>query len=268
MRARHEFELKDYQNCAAGIDTMIAPNTSRRVGFMVTCLVDMMRPRIGFAAIELLEKAGYEVFVPAAQTCCGQPGHNSGDRPSARKLAEKLLGEFENCEYLVSPSGSCSGMIKAHYEELFSDNPALAARAKKLGDKTYELTSFLYDIAKLEKIESKFSGDITYHDCCSGLREMKVKFQPRYYISQIPAAQIKEMSEPETCCGFGGTFSIKYGEISARLADAKCDMACATGAGTIVMGDLGCMLNVEGRLRRRGDHTTQVKHIAEVLTTK
>jgi L-lactate dehydrogenase complex protein LldE len=243
--------------------------TSRgKVGLLVTCLVDMMRPRIGFSAIELIEKAGYEVYVPPTQTCCGQPGFNSGESNSARKLAEKLIGEFESCDFLVAPSGSCSGMVKSHYAELFANAPALERRAQALAARTYELTQFLYDVAGLDRTDSKFSGTLTYHDCCSGLREMKVKFQPRYFLSQVPTAQLAEMSEPETCCGFGGTFSIKYGEISARLADAKCDMACATGAGTIVMGDLGCMLNVEGRLRRRGDHTTKVMHIAEVLTEK
>lgn len=239
-----------------------------KVGLLVTCLVDMMRPRIGFAAIELIEKAGYEVFVPPTQTCCGQPGYNSGESHSARKLAEKLIGEFEGCDYLVAPSGSCSGMVKSHYAALLADAPALERRALALAARTYELTSFLFDIAGVERIDSKFAGTLTYHDCCSGLREMKVKFQPRYFLSKVPTAQLKEMSEPETCCGFGGTFSIKYGEISARLADAKCDMACATGADTVVMGDLGCMLNVEGRLRRRGDHNTKVMHIAEVLTAK
>jgi L-lactate dehydrogenase complex protein LldE len=206
--------------------------------------------------------------VPPTQTCCGQPGFNSGDRASARKLAEKLIAEFESCDFLVAPSGSCSGMVKTHYAEVVSDNPALKKRAEALAAKTFELTQFLYDIAKIDRVDSQFKGALTYHDCCSGLREMQVKFQPRALISSISTAQLKEMSEPETCCGFGGTFSIKYGEISARLADAKCDMACATGAGTVVMGDLGCMLNVEGRLRRRGDHTTRVLHIAEVLTEK
>lgn len=239
-----------------------------KVGLLVTCLVDMMRPRIGFAALELLEKAGYEVYVAPTQTCCGQPGYNSGDSRSARALAEKLIGEFESCDYLVAPSGSCSGMVKIHYAELFADAPALERRAGALAARTYELTQFLYDVAGLTKIDSKFTGSLTYHDCCSGLRQMKVKFQPRYFLSQVPTAQVREMSEPETCCGFGGTFSIKYGEISARLADAKCDMACATGADAIVMGDLGCMLNVEGRLRRRGDTKTRVLHIAEVLTDR
>jgi L-lactate dehydrogenase complex protein LldE len=236
-----------------------------RVGFFVTCLVDMMRPSIGFAAIKLLEAGGAEVTIPATQTCCGQPGYNSGDRKGAIALATKLIGEFEACEYLVAPSGSCAGMIKTHYADLFRDDPVMLRRASALGAKTWELTDFLVNVLKLEAVPGKFIGTVTYHDSCAGLREMGVKEQPRKLLAKMPGLTLKEMTESETCCGFGGTFSIKYGEISSRLADNKCEFVAQAGADAVVLGDLGCMLNIEGRLRRRGDMSTRVLHVAELL---
>ena len=236
-----------------------------RVGLFVTCLVDAMRPSIGMAALKLLEGAGYQVVVPATQTCCGQPGYNSGDRKSARALAEKVLEEFEGCDFLVAPSGSCGGMIRTHYPDLFSGEPALAARIDRLTAKTYELTDFLVNVAKLRQVPGTFDGSVTYHDSCSGLREMGVKTQPRELLAKVPGLTLKEMRDNETCCGFGGTFALKMDEISARMVEDKCRHIEANGASAVVLGDLGCMLNIEGRLRKRGDSTTQVLHVAEVL---
>ncbi len=239
-----------------------------RVGLFVTCLVDMMRPSIGMAALRLLEGAGYDVVVPATQTCCGQPGYNSGDRKSARALAEKVLVEFEGCDYLVAPSGSCSGMIRTHYPDLFSGEPALAARIERLAAKTYELTDFLVSVAKVKRVPGTFDGTVTYHDSCSGLREIGVKTQPRELLAMVHGLTLKEMRDCETCCGFGGTFVLKMDEISARMVEDKCKHIEANGASAVVLGDLGCMLNIEGRLRKRGDSTTQVLHVAEVLAGK
>ena len=236
-----------------------------RVGFFVTCLVDLMRPAIGFAAIKLLEAGGAEVIVPETQTCCGQPGYNSGDRKGAMVLAAKLVAEFEACDYLIAPSGSCAGMIKTHYADLFRDDPAMLERSNALGDRTWELTDFLVNVLKLESVPGKFAGTVTYHDSCAGLREMGVKQQPRTLLAKVEGLTLKEMTECETCCGFGGTFSIKYGEISSRLADNKCEFVARSKADAVVLGDLGCMLNIEGRLRRRGDMTTKVLHVAELL---
>ena len=235
-----------------------------RVGLFVTCLVDLVRPRIGFAAINLLESAGCEVVVPTTQTCCGQPGYNSGDVQSGRALALKFLDEFQGCEYVVAPSGSCAGMIRTHYPEIFKNEPKILSRLIALTDKTYELTDFLVNVLKLEKLKTDFSGSITYHDSCSGLRELNVKKQPRALLNQCGLA-VSEMTDAEVCCGFGGTFSIKLGDISTRMADNKCVNAQATGANAIVGGDLGCLLTIEGRLRRNGDKNTQVLHVAEVL---
>jgi L-lactate dehydrogenase complex protein LldE len=236
-----------------------------RVGLFVTCLVDLMRPRIGFAALRLLEAAGCDVVVPSTQTCCGQPGYNSGDRSGARKLAQKLIAEFEDCEYVVAPSGSCAGMIRTHYPELFSDAPQWQSRVQALAAKTYELTDFLVRVAKLDAVPGAFRGRITYHDACSGLRELGIKRQPRALLEKVAGLDLVEMEEAEACCGFGGTFAVKFGDISTRIVDVKCDRIAAAAASAVVLGDLGCMLNIEGRLRRRGDATTRVLHVAEVL---
>jgi len=235
-----------------------------RVGFFVTCLVDLMRPSIGFAAIRLLEAGGADVFVPPSQTCCGQPAYNSGDRADTIALARKVVEEFEGCDYLVAPSGSCAGMIRTHYGELFAADAAWSGRVKALADRTYELTDFLADVLKLEHVPGSFRGTITYHDSCAGLRELGVKSQPRALLAKMDGVRLTEMAESEMCCGFGGTFAVKFGEISARLADNKCQHVVTSGAEAVVLGDLGCMLNIEGRLRRRGD-PTRVLHVAEVL---
>jgi L-lactate dehydrogenase complex protein LldE len=223
-----------------------------------------MRPNIGFAALRLLESAGCEVVVPSAQTCCGQPNYNSGDRIGAKKLAQKLISEFESCEHIVIPSGSCSGMIRTHYADLFTDDPELRQKVDVITKKTFELTDFLTNIVKLESIPSHYNGTITYHDSCSGLREMGVKQQPRQLLEKIQNIKLKEMEDAEVCCGFGGTFSIKYGDISTHLADQKCRNIESCGADAVVLGDLGCMLNIEGRLHRRGSNV-KVFHIAEIL---
>lgn len=236
-----------------------------RVGLFVTCLVDLMRPRIGFAALRLLEAAGCEVVVPAAQTCCGQPAFNSGDRRVARALALKLIDEFEGLDYVVVPSGSCGGMIRAHYPQLFDDDPAAAARARALAARTFELTDFLVSVLGVDTVPGHFEGTVTYHDSCSGLRELGVKAQPRALLAHMPGVELKEMAASEECCGFGGLFSVKFGDISTRIVDRKCDNIRATGADAVVLGDLGCMLNIEGRLRRRGDERMRVLHVAEVL---
>lgn len=239
-----------------------------KVGLFVTCLVDLMRPRIGFAALELLEAAGCVVIVPRDQTCCGQPGYNSGDRASALALARKVVDEFAGCDYVVAPSGSCAGMIRTHYPDLFRDAPQELERALALCARTYELTDFLVSVAKPGRVPASMRATITYHDSCAGLRELGVKAQPRALLAGIGGLALTEMSQPEQCCGFGGTFAVKFGDISTRIADRKCADIEATGAEAVVLGDLGCMLNIEGRLRRRGNTTTRVLHVAEVLAGK
>ncbi|MFP4595929.1 (Fe-S)-binding protein, partial [Ralstonia sp.] len=170
-----------------------------RVGLFVTCLVDLMRPDVGFSVLKLLEKAGYEVVVPPAQTCCGQPAYNSGDRPLARDLAEKTLKEFEQFDYVVIPSGSCGGMIRKHYADLFRDDPELAGRYERLAPRVHELTVFLVNVARIDTLDSEFKGHVTYHDSCSGLRELGVKTQPRDLLAKLPGVQLTEMPACEAC---------------------------------------------------------------------
>ena len=239
-----------------------------KVALFVTCLVDLMRPRIGFAAIELLEAAGCEVVVPESQTCCGQPAWNSGDKTSAAALAKKVIAEFESHEYVVVPSGSCADQIRNEYPGILAGDPDWHGRAVALASRVYELTDFLVNVAKLDKVPGNFAGSVTYHDSCTGLRSLGIKAQPRALLAQLPGVELREMNAAEECCGFGGTFSVKFGEISAAIAERKCTNACATGAAAIVGGDLGCLLNIEGKLRRMGDETTRVLHVAEVLTAK
>lgn len=234
-----------------------------KVGLFVTCLVDLVRPNIGFAALKLLEDAGCQVVVPAEQTCCGQPGYNSGAREVAKTLARKVLAEFQDCDYVVAPSGSCSGQMKVHaVEDLFHGQPEEAA-FRALAAKWYELSDFLVNVLKVESIAGTYAGEVTYHDSCSGLRELGIKQQPRTLLAKA-GATLREMNDSEKCCGFGGTFSIKLGDISTRMAENKCVNVSVSGAGTLVGGDLGCLLNIEGRLRRNGDMTTRVYHFAEV----
>jgi L-lactate dehydrogenase complex protein LldE len=239
-----------------------------RVALFVTCLVDLMRPRIGFAAIELLEAAGCEVTVPATQTCCGQPAWNSGDRASAARLAKKLIAEFEAFDYVVAPSGSCADHVRTEYAAILADEPEWHGRAVALASRVCELTDFLVNVAQLDKLPGNYKGSITYHDSCTGLRSLGIKAQPRALLAKLPDLELREMTGAEDCCGFGGTFSVKFGDISAAIAERKCGNACATRADAIVGGDLGCLLNIEGKLRRLGDDQTKVLHIAEVLTAR
>ncbi|MBK6555207.1 MAG: (Fe-S)-binding protein [Rhodocyclaceae bacterium] len=236
-----------------------------RAALFVTCLVDLMRPRIGFAAIRLLEAAGCEVVVPKTQTCCGQPAFNSGDRASAARLAKKVIAEFESFEHVVVPSGSCADQIRNEYPGLLADDPPWHGRAVALASRVYELTDFLVNVAKLDRLPGDFTGSVTYHDSCTGLRSLGIKRQPRDLLAKLPGVELREMPGAEECCGFGGTFSVKFGDISAAIAEKKCGNACSTGADAIVGGDLGCLLNIEGKLRRMGDETTRVLHVAEVL---
>ena len=235
-----------------------------RVGLFVTCLVDVFRPAVGFAAVKLLQDAGCTVAVPAGQTCCGQPAYNSGDRADIKALARQVLDAFEEFDYVVAPSGSCSGMIKEHYPALFADDPALQQRAQALADKTFELISFLVDVRGMENVTSNYAGSVTYHDSCAGLRELGIKQQPRTLLKTIPGLELREMEDSEVCCGFGGTFCIKYPDISNRMVSDKIANIQATGADLLLAGDLGCLLNMAGKLKRL-DSPIQVRHVAEIL---
>jgi L-lactate dehydrogenase complex protein LldE len=235
-----------------------------RVALFVTCLVDLYRPTVGFAAIRLLERAGCRVEVPRAQTCCGQPAYNSGDRATARALAEDILGAFGGYDYVVVPSGSCGGMLAHHLPALFEDDPNLRARADALAGRTYELLQFLRDVLHVERVDARYAGSVTYHDSCSGLRELGVKQQPRDLLRGVDGLELRELPDAEVCCGFGGTFCVKYPEISTRMVSDKAADIRETGADTVLAGDMGCLLNIAGRLKREGS-PVRVRHVAEVL---
>lgn len=241
------------------------PVSKPRVALFVTCLVDLYRPGVGFAAIKLLEDAGCSVDVPEAQVCCGQPAYNSGDRADTTDIAKQVIEAFEGYDYVVAPSGSCGGMIRDHYPALFAAEPAWQARAEALSARTWELTSFLVDVLKQDGVSSAAcAGTATYHDSCSGLRELGVKTQPRKLLDSVAGLELVEMQTPETCCGFGGTFCIKYGEISTDIVSRKTADIAATGADLLLAGDMGCLLNMAGKLKREGSRV-QVRHVAEVL---
>ncbi|WP_404382454.1 (Fe-S)-binding protein [Caenispirillum salinarum] len=244
-------------------ETPNTPPANPRVGLFVTCLVDVYRPTVGFASLSLLEKAGCRVEVPEAQTCCGQPSWNSGDRADTQAVAKQLIAAFEDFDYVVAPSGSCGGMIR-YYPDVFQDEPAWKARAEALAAKTFEITSFLTDVMDWDGIEASYDDSVTYHDSCSGLRQMKVKGQPRHLLSKVKGVELTEMERPEECCGFGGTFCVKYGEISDRMVTDKTTDIEKTGAGTMLAGEVGCLLNMAGKAKRRGQRT-KYRHVTEVL---
>ncbi len=239
--------------------------TPKRIALFVTCLVDMMRPEIGLAALKLLEASGCEVVVPEGQTCCGQPAYNGGDRRTAHQLAVRVIEQLQGFDYVVIPSGSCAGMIKVHYFELFGNDPEMKRRMADLAPRIYELTDFLVRDMKVSDVPGQLEGTVTYHDSCSGLRELGVAEQPRALLAKIPGLKLSEMKDCRACCGFGGAFAMKYGNVSAAIVDEKIHNVQATQAQAVVMGDLGCMLHIEGRLRRLGDERTQVLHVAQVL---
>ena len=241
-------------------------NDNPRVGLFVTCLVDLQRPSVGFAAVKLLELAGCQVEVPASQTCCGQPAFNSGDYATTAAMARQTIAALEEYDYVVAPSGSCAGTLKCHYPELLADDPDWAARAVAFSAKVHELLSFLVDVRELDiaSLESSFVGTATYHDSCSGLRELGIKEQPRKLLTGVEGLDVTEMEDTEVCCGFGGTFCVKYPEISGRLGSDKLRNAEETGADVLLGGDLGCLLHLSGRARRQG-MSMHIFHTAEVL---
>ena len=235
-----------------------------RIGLFATCLVDLFRPSVGFSAVKLLEEAGCRVEVPMAQTCCGQPAYNSGDRADARDLARQVITVFEGFDYVVAPSGSCAAMLKVHYPELFEGDAVWKKRAEAFAEKVFELVSFLVDIRKLERVSARLDGSVTYHDSCSGLRELGIAAQPRALLGSVEGLALKEMKDSDVCCGFGGTFCVKYSDISNAIVSKKMANIDASGADLLLGGDLGCLMNMAGKLKREGS-SVAVRHVAEVL---
>ena len=232
-----------------------------RVGLFVTCLVDLVRPSIAIAARKLLDQAGCDVEAPRAQTCCGQPAWNSGADGHAKDIARQVIAAFESFDHVVVPSGSCAGMIKRHYPEVFAEAPDDLVRARALAAKTHELMSFLVNRRGMTNVAASCAAKACYHDSCSSLREMGVKREPRRLLGSVAGLELRELADSEVCCGFGGLFAVKHPEISARMGDDKIADALSTGADTLIAGDLGCLLH----LKRRAGKRLRVLHAAEVL---
>ncbi|KQN37050.1 Fe-S oxidoreductase [Sphingomonas sp. Leaf407] len=237
--------------------------TRPTVALFVTCLVDAMRPSIGFASIKVLEEAGFDVVVPQGQTCCGQPAFNSGDRAGAVEIARATIAVLEPYDTIVVPSGSCGGTIKAHYPELFADDPAWLARAEAVSAKTHEILSFL-DAQGWRPAGVVLATSAAYHDSCSGLRELGVKRQPRALLGAVAGLEQVALKGAETCCGFGGTFCVKYPAISNAVVEEKAQAIEDSGAALLLAGDLGCLMNMAGKLHRRGSGV-RAFHTVEVL---
>ncbi len=236
-----------------------------RVGLFVTCLVDLMRPSVGFAAARLIEQAGCSVVVPASQTCCGQPAYNAGDPDTARALALQTIHAFDGCDYVVAPSGSCAAMLRIHYPRLFEDRAeAEREEVRAFAERVHELTAFLVNVRGLSETGATFAGRVVHHDACSGLRELGIRSEPRRLLSAVAGLELLNAPETTACCGFGGLFSIKFPAISSAVADRKLDDLKTPEPDLVTGGDLGCLMNLAGRLKRTGA-PLPCRHVAEVL---
>ncbi|MCB1313387.1 MAG: (Fe-S)-binding protein, partial [Sedimentitalea sp.] len=230
----------------------------------VTCLVDAIRPSIGFSAIQLLEEAGCRVEVPQAQTCCGQPALNSGDERDSAALARQTIAAFDGFDHVVVPSGSCAGTIVHGYPDLLAKDPAWAPRAQAMAAKTHEITSFLVDVMGFHPKGRRLAATATYHDSCAGLRELGIAAQPRALLAEVEGLEMRGLEGNDVCCGFGGTFCVKYSDISNAIVTEKAEAIERTGADLLLAGDLGCLMNMAGKLNRRGART-RCFHTIEVL---
>ena len=246
-----------------GSDT--SSNLPRRVNLFVTCLVDQFLPNVGMSVVNILESQGIDVHFPPDQTCCGQPAFNSGFRNEARPVASRFLDIFEATDGpIVCPSGSCVAMVRNFYEDLFRGNPGELARAERLSGRIFEFTEFIVDVLGIENLDVRKETDATYHRCCHLLRELHVDDQPKALLNNVDGLVLKPMERDEVCCGFGGAFSVKMSDVSTAMLNEKLDNVVATGASTLIAGDTGCIMHMQGGLRRRGSNV-QVVHIAELL---
>ncbi|MDN4075378.1 (Fe-S)-binding protein [Fictibacillus terranigra] len=237
-----------------------------KVTLFATCLVDMFQSDVGKATVELLERLGCEIDFPEAQVCCGQPAYNSGYVKESKEAMKRMIETFENAEYVVSPSGSCTAMFR-EYPHVFKGDSIWEPRALKLAEKTYELTQFIVDVLKIEDVGARFEGKVTYHTSCHMTRLLRVASAPMTLLKNVNGLEFTMLPGKEQCCGFGGTFSVKMGQISEQMVDEKVMHIEETGADYIIGADAGCMLNIGGRIQRTGK-PIQVLHIAEVLNSR
>ncbi len=236
-----------------------------KIQLFIPCFVDQLYPNTAFNMIKVLEKAGCEVAYNTNQTCCGQPAFNAGFCDESKAVAEKFLKDFDNTDYIVAPSASCVGFIRNYYTTLFTDADTLA-KIENLGKRTYEFSEFLIDVLKQENFGASLNATITYHDSCAALRECKIKEGPRRLLANVKGLKIVEMMDVETCCGFGGTFSVKFGDISAAMADQKITNVLATGATCIVSTDCSCIMQLSGSIKNK-NLGIETMHLADVLAS-
>jgi L-lactate dehydrogenase complex protein LldE len=239
-----------------------------RVSLFVTCLVDQFWPAVGAGAVEVLRRAGCEVVFDARQTCCGQPAFNTGYRNEARRLARRFIEIFEEgrADYVVSPSGSCTAMAH-HFHELFADEEDWRRRAEAIAARTYEFSAFLVNVLKVEDVGASFKGRVTWHDACHGLRDLGVCEEPRRLLRKVRGAEFVELPNADACCGFGGTFSVKYPEISVAILDNKIDAIEKANVRAVVSGDASCLMQIGGRLTRNNS-SVRTMHLAELLASR
>jgi L-lactate dehydrogenase complex protein LldE len=240
---------------------------SKRVSLFVTCIVDQLFPEIGMATVEVLERLGYTVDFPPNQVCCSQPAFNTGYRREAAKVACRCLEVLRNEEFVVVPSGSCASMIAHHFEELFAGNPELLAETRRLAPRVWEFSKFLLEVAQVEDVGAHYDGVVTFHDSCHGLRTLKIKEGPRRLLANVKGLTLREMDAAEECCGFGGTFSVKFAGISGAMSRTKMESILRTGAGTVVGVDASCLLQIRGVLSR-ADLPVTTLHLAQVLASR
>ena len=236
----------------------------KRVSLFVTCMVDQLFPKVGMAMAGVLERLGYQLDFPQDQTCCGQPAFNSGYRAEARTVARHFLKVFEKSEYVVVPSGSCTAMITHHFADLFPKEPATLERVHALEKRVWEFSTFLTEVAGVEDVGARFDEVVTFHDGCHALRELGIRSSPRRLLSNVRGLELREMLPAEECCGFGGTFSVKFAELSGAMVRTKIEAIVQTGANTVVSLDPSCLMQIQGALSRAGSGI-RTMHLAEVL---
>ncbi|MFM9909834.1 MAG: (Fe-S)-binding protein [Chitinophagaceae bacterium] len=238
---------------------------TKNVALFIPCFVDQLYPQTAFNMIKVLEKAGCAVHYNTNQTCCGQPAFNAGFVDDSKEVCGKFLKDFKDAEYIVAPSASCVGFVRNYYPKLF-DNSSYHNEVKSIQKKIFEFSEFLVQVLKVEDMGASFNSKATYHDSCAGLRECKIKNEPRILLSHVKGLELSEMKDVETCCGFGGTFAVKFEAISIGMADQKVINAQATGAECIISTDHSCLMHIDGVIRHKGLNL-QTMHLADVLAS-
>lgn len=235
------------------------------VQIFIPCFMDQLYPEMAFNMVKVLEKAGCSVSYNTNQTCCGQPAFNAGFWDESKAVCTKFLKDFKDAEYVVAPSASCIGFVRNYYHKLF-DNSSLHNNVLKLGDHCYEFTEFMIKVLGINNVGARLEGKATYHDSCAGLRECQIKQEPRELLNNVKGLEILEMNDVETCCGFGGTFAVKFEAISIAMADQKVNNALATGAKYLISTDVSCLMHIDGFIKNKGYDLTAM-HIADVLAS-